>query len=203
MHVRGEIRQFLGHVRESKRNSGGTTEMTESKGRSSLDHQPQSGGTQARLVQALSSVGDPRQTPVDLYFSTDEEDDSDPQLYQVWVTDKGSHAHCARVEVQGVPMYSIIDSGADITIIRGTLFKCVATIAWLRKQDFKPPDKTPKTYDQQSFKLDGRMDLDISFGDQTMCTPVYIKMDVHDQLLSEGVCRQLGIVTYHPDVETW
>ena len=37
-----------------------------------------------------------------------------------------------------------------------------------------------------------------------MYTPVYIKMDAADQLLlAEGVCRQLGIVTYHADVETW
>ena len=34
-----------------------------------------------------------------------------------------------------------------------------------------------------------------------MQTLVYIKMDAPDQLLlSEGVCRQLGIVTYHQDV---
>lgn len=47
------------------------------------------------------------------------------------------------------------------------------------------------------------MDLDITFGDKTMCTPVYIKMDAHDPLLlSEGVCSQLGIVSYHPDVES-
>ena len=37
-----------------------------------------------------------------------------------------------------------------------------------------------------------------------MCTPVYIKMDVQNWLLlAEGVCRQLGIVNYHPEVETW
>ena len=190
-----------GHIARECR----STKKTESKGRSSVDHQPLSGGTQARLVQASSSVGGPRPTPLDLlYSSTDEEDDSDTQLYQVRVTGKGSHAHCTRVEVQGIPMYGIVDSGADITIIGGALFKRVTTIAQLRKRDFKPPDKTPKTYDQQSFKLDGRMDLDISFSDQTMCTPVYIKMDAHNQLLlSEGVCRQLGIVPYHPDVETW
>ena len=34
-----------------------------------------------------------------------------------------------------------------------------------------------------------------------MLTPVYIKMDAHDQLfLSEGVCRQLEIIRYHPEV---
>ena len=48
------------------------------------------------------------------------------------------------------------------------------------------------------------MDLKIAFGDTTMITPVYIKMDAHDQLLlSEGVCRQLGILQYHPSVESW
>ena len=63
---------------------------------------------------------------------------------------------------------------------------------------------TPRTYNQKPFQLDGRMDLDIVFGEKTMRTPVYIKMDAHDQLLlSEGVCQQLGILTYHPDVQVW
>lgn len=74
----------------------------------------------------------------------------------------------------------------------------------LRKRDLKKPDKVPRTYDQKPFILDGRMDLEVSFADKMMTTPVYIKMDAHDQLLlSEGVCRQLGIVSYHPDVEVW
>ena len=109
-----------------------------------------------------------------------------------------------KVLVQGVPAYGLIDSGADITIIGGLLFKRVATIARLKLRNFKPADKVPRTYDQQPFRLDGRMDLDITFGDRKMTTPIYIKMDAHDQLLlSEGVCRQLGILHYHPDVETW
>jgi len=50
-------------------------------------------------------------------------------------------------------------------------------------------------------KQDGYLDLDISFVYQTMQTAIYVKMDVHDDLfLSEGVCRQLGIVTCHPHV---
>jgi len=76
----------------------------------------------------------------------------------------------------------------------GELFKKVAAVARLRKKDFKPPDKTPYTYDNQPFQLDGRIDLDIVFDGKTMCTPVYVKMDSPDPLLlSEGVCRQLGI----------
>ena len=45
------------------------------------------------------------------------------------------------------------------------------------------------------------MDLDITLQDRTMKTPVYIKMDASEPLLlSEGVCRQLGIISYHPEV---
>ena len=59
-------------------------------------------------------------------------------------------------------------------------------------------------YDGQVFSLDGRMDLEVSFEGREVITPVYIKMDASDQLLlSEIVCRQLGIVTYHPKVEVW
>ena len=43
-------------------------------------------------------------------------------------------------------MIGIIDSGADITIIGGELFKKVATGAKLKKRDFKKPDKVPRTY---------------------------------------------------------
>ena len=35
-----------------------------------------------------------------------------------------------------------------------------------------------------------------------MVTPEYIKTDAHEQLLlSEGVCRQFGIIHYHPSVK--
>lgn len=106
--------------------------------------------------------------------------------------------------IQGIPAYGVLDSGADITIIGGELFKKVASGARLKKRNFKKADRVPHTYNQQPFKLDGRMDLEIAFDEKVMVTPVYIKMDAHDQLLlSEGVCRQLGILQYHPQVEDW
>ena len=81
------------------------------------------------------------------------------------------------------------------------MFKRVAAVARLRKRDFKAPDKMPHAYGQKPFKLDGRLDLDITFGDKAINTPIYGKMDAkEDLLLSEGVCRQLNIVTYHPEV---
>ena len=133
--------------------------------------------------------------PLSLLYS------SDSDVNVVRVNDRGSKSQFAEVLIQGVPATGVIDTGADITIIGGGLFQKVAAAARLKKRDFKRADKIPRTYDQQTFILHGKMDLDISFGDKTMSTAVYVKMDANDQLLlSEGVCNQLGIVTYHHDV---
>lgn len=141
-----------------------------------------------------------RVNPLDFLESSSE----DEVVRQVRVHDKGSASHCVKVQLQGVPVYGIIDSGADISIIGGDLFRKVASVAHLKKRDFKKADKVPKTYDQKPFALDGRMDLDVTFEGKTMCTPIYVKMDAHDQLLlSEGVCRQLGVIAYHQKVERW
>lgn len=134
-----------------------------------------------------------------------ESDDEDVQgVRTVRVDDRGSKPQVAVVDVQGVPTEGIIDTGSDITIMGAELFKKVAAVAHLKKSQLKRPDKVPYMYDHQTFKLDGKLELDITFQDQTMLTPVYLKMDAHDSLLlSEGVCRQLKIVTYHPSIEVW
>ena len=138
--------------------------------------------------------------PLDLLYSSSEDSD----IRTVRVSDQGSHSKCLKVQVQGEPAYGIIDSGADLTIMGGKLFKKVAAAARLKRRDFKKADKTPRTYDRKPFTLNGRMDLDVSFGGVTMQTPVYIKMGAPDQLLlSKGVCRQLGLISYHPDVQQW
>ena len=75
------------------------------------------------------------------------------------------------------------------------LCRCIAAATQLRKKDFQPPDKVPQTYNQQTFQLDGMMDLELTFNDKVMKTTLYLKMDASDQLpLSEGVCPQLGII---------
>ena len=141
-----------------------------------------------------------REDPLPFLYSSESEDGED--VRRVRVNDKGSCPQLAGVEIQGVPAQGITDSGADISIMGGELFKRIAAVARLKRRDFKRADKVPCTYDQKPFPLDGRLDLDVSFGDKTMKTAIYIKMDAHDQLLlSEGVCRQLGIISYHPDVQ--
>ena len=81
------------------------------------------------------------------------------------------------------------------------LVQKVALANWLKNSKFKPPDKTPHTYDQQVIKLNGCIALDIMFRGKTIKTMIYVKMDASERLLlGEGMCRQLRIVTYHGSV---
>ena len=128
-----------------------------------------------------------REDPLPFLYSSEAEDGED--VRRVWVNDKGSCPQLAGVEIQGLPAQGIIHNGADISIMGGELFKQVAAVARLKRRDVNRADKVPCTYDQKPFPLDGRMDLGVSFGNKTMKTAIYIKMDAHDQLLlSEGVC---------------
>ena len=144
-----------------------------------------------------TTPGDPKQ----YLLSDSEEQESKVGVNEVRVQDKGSRPQYVRVVVAGVPVDGIVDTAADITIVGAEAFKRIAAVAKLRKRDLKSADKTPRTYDQKLFRLDGCLDLDISFQERTLKTPVYVKMDAREQLLlSEGVCRQLGIVQYHEQV---
>ena len=107
-----------------------------------------------------------------------------------------------RVVIAVVPVEGVVDTAADITIIGAEALKHIASVARLKQRDLKPVDKTPHTYDRRTFHLHGRLHLDITFDGRTMTTPIYVKMDAKEQLLiSEGVCRQLGIVQYHREVK--
>ena len=57
-------------------------------------------------------------------------------------------------------------------------------------------------YNKQRITLDGQMDVNISFGDKQVRTIIYVKTEAPDPLLlSEAICRQLGIIHYHPNVK--
>ena len=136
-------------------------------------------------------------SPISLLFSDSDEEG----VKQICVVDSGSCPQLARVDIHGVPADGIVDTATDITIMSGKLFALVASAARLKKKNFRKPDKVPRNYDGREFQLDGCMDMDMTFEGKNLATTVYIKMNAIDQLLlSEGVCRQLGIVTYHPSV---
>ena len=129
--------------------------------------------------------------------------DSPRDVRQVRIQDRGSRPRRVRVGIQGVPTTGVVDSGSDITIMGKDLLKRVAAVARLGRSKLKRADRIPRTYNGLPFTLHGRMDLDISFERNTMRTPIYIKLDTAEQLLlSEGVCRQLGILHYHSSMTT-
>ena len=80
----------------------------------------------------------------DLLFS----DSEGGEVHIVRVEDHGSKPRHAHVQVEGVPAEGVIDSGADITIIGGDLFRRVAAVARQKKKNFSQADKIPRTYDQ-------------------------------------------------------
>ena len=66
------------------------------------------------------------ENPIDYLLSSDL---GDEDVCVVHVCDKGSRQYCASVEVQGVGALGVVDTGADITIMGGELFKKVAAVA--------------------------------------------------------------------------
>ena len=185
----------MGHLQRNCRRKDRKSESTPGANRSGTS------GTATNMVSSEEAEAAPQ--PEDPFGFLLSDSDNEDIVSLVRVQDKGSKSQTAMVEVAGVPVHGIVDTGADITIMGPELFKKVAAIAKLKKSQFKKADKVPHTYDRRQFKLDGRLDLDVDFADKTMNSPIYVKMDAHDDLLlSEGICRHLGIVEYHPSVKS-
>lgn len=102
------------------------------------------------------------QYPTDFPLSSSELED-ERAVRVVCVNDGGSQAQSVRVLFQGMPVVGIIVSGAEITTMGIALFKKVAAAARLWKRDFWKSDKFRRGYDQCPLRIDGRMDLDVSF----------------------------------------
>ena len=97
-----------------------------------------------KAMQGQPTLSQEPETPLELLFSSSEEEEADVRV--VHVKDQGSFPQCAKVQIQGVPVYGVLDSGADISIMGGNLFRKVAAAARLKKKDFKKADKVPRTY---------------------------------------------------------
>ena len=128
---------------------------------------------------------------VDSLFPPIEDSVSTVQDKEVTGTPKSTE-----VQIEGLPIRGIIDTGSDITILSGTAFQEIVTACGIKREQFKPPDTTACSYGHQPLKLDGQLDLQVKFGEKSMCERVYIKLDATDALLlSENVCCKLNIAT--------
>ena len=103
------------------------------------------------------------------------------------------------MQIEGVLIRGIVDTGSDITILNRDAFQGIVTACGLKREQFKPPDRTAFN---QPLKLDGQIDLHIKFGEKTICETVYVNLNAPDALLlSENVYSKLAVVTYHPEVQ--
>ena len=150
--------------------------LTKGKSTPSAKDKQTEGKNTAASSNAITSVGT---NPTNLFYSSDSKDGN---VNVVHIEDKGSLPRKLTVDLQGLPVSGVIDSGADITIMNGNVFKKVAAIARLSKRAFKPTDKLPYGYYNTPFKLDNHIDLDITFAKQTIHVTVYLKMDTWDPL---------------------
>ena len=58
-----------------------------------------------------------------------------------------SGTYCVKVMIEGVPATGIIDTGSDITIIRGDLFYQIVTKAYLKVLSLKAAEQKTFTYE--------------------------------------------------------
>ena len=72
--------------------------------------------------------------PMDFLFSASSDSDDGGEVRAVRVDDGESRPRCMRLQIQGVPAVGILDSGSDITIMGGALFKKVATAEKLKRK---------------------------------------------------------------------
>ena len=77
----------------------------------------------------------------------------------------GDSPQSATVNIEGVAVTGIIDTGPNITIISRDMFKTVIAKARLKKEEFKTVDNQTFTYNKQHITLDGQVDTNISFED--------------------------------------
>ena len=77
----------------------------------------------------------------------------------------GDSPQSATVNIKRVAVTGIIDTGPNITIISGDMFKTVIAKARLKKEEFKTVDNQTFTYNKQLITLDGQVDTNISFED--------------------------------------
>ena len=77
----------------------------------------------------------------------------------------GDNPQSATVNIEGVAVTGIIDTGPNITIVSGDMFKTVIAKARLKKEEFKTVDNQTFTYNKQHITLDGQVDTNISFED--------------------------------------
>jgi len=84
-------------------------------------------------------------------------------------------SRCAEVHIEGNPITGVIDTGSDITTMRGDVFYTIGSEFDLDVLDVKAAEQIKAcTCDQTPIHLDGQIDMKVSFAEKVIVTTVYI-----------------------------
>lgn len=100
----------------------------------------------ARQVQIMEREQPSMSPALTSLLLSSSDSESGEGVRQIRVEDRGSQQQFADVVIEGVPARGVVDTGAEITIMGGQLLARVATVARLKKNHLKLPDKVPKSY---------------------------------------------------------
>ena len=106
----------------------------------------------AQTNQVCSQLETPQEFEMPTYQpSTSAPNPNEREFDILRVEDRGSKSRRAHILVEGVPTDGVIDSGTDITILGGALFRQVVAVGKIKPRSLKEVDKVPRTYDQRPF----------------------------------------------------
>ena len=89
---------------------------------------------------------------------------------QLWsCIDHGRESCCVEVNIEGVSVTGIVNTGSEITIVRDDQLYHIVSTAGVEADKIRPADQKACTYDQKPISLDEQIDPNINFGENTSC----------------------------------
>ena len=95
-------------------------------------------------------------------------------------SNKGREFQYVEIKVERLPVMGLIDTGSDITIMRGDLFYHTVGKGGIEVDQLQSPAYKACSYDQKPITLDGQMEIILSFDKKVLQTTMYVKLVTPD-----------------------
>ena len=106
--------------------------------------------------------------------------------------------------VSGSPVEALVDPGSSASIMSYALFEKIGPRAGIQAGDLRPADAVLRTYSRNQIAISGQVDLEFTWREKTIASPVYLRADKEDGeplLLGTNVIVPLGLIQPAPGVE--
>ena len=106
--------------------------------------------------------------------------------------------------VSGSPVEALVDPGSSASIMSYALFEKIGPRAGIQAGDLRPADAVLRTYSRNQIAISGQVDLEFTWKEKTIASPVYLRADKEDGeplLLGTNIIFPLGLIQPAPGVE--